>query len=202
MKIGPKYKIARRLGAPVFEKTQTQKFALSESRKRRPFGRPQQVSDYGLQLKEKQKARYSYALTEKVFGRMVRNAMKQTAAKPADALFETLERRLDATVTRSGLGPTRLFCRQLISHGHILVNGRRVTIPSYTVSTGDVIQVKPSSVEKGLFQNSAQNESSSSAPSWLVVDDKQKTITITGMPVKDEVDLLFDTNSVLEFYSR
>lgn len=202
MKIGPKYKIARRLGAPVFEKTQTQKFALSESKKTRKFvKRRKQITDYGLRLKEKQKGRYSYALSEKVFGRLVRDAMKQKNKETPDALFESLEERLDSVVTRSGLGPTRFFCRQLISHGHILVNDRRVNIPSFKVKKGDIIKVKPKSLQKGLFKNDEDNSPITSV-SWLNVDPTKKTITVKGTPVKDEVDLFFNIDSVLEFYSR
>ena len=201
MKIGPKYKIARRLGAPIFEKTQTQKFALSESKKTRKFvKRRKQITDYGLRLKEKQKGRYSYALSEKVFGRLVRDAMKQKSKHTPDALFESLEERLDSVVTRSGFGPTRFFCRQLISHGHILVNDRRVNIPSYKVKKGDVIKVKPKSLQKGLFNN--EENSPTTSVSWLNVDSTKKTITMKGTPVKDEVDLFFNIDSVLEFYSR
>ncbi len=203
MKIGPKYKIARKLGAPVFEKTQTQKFALSEAKKTRKFTkRKKQITDYGLRLREKQKGRYSYALTEKVFGRMVRDAMRQKSKKVPDALFESLESRLDSVVTRSGFGPTRFFCRQLISHGHILVNNKRVTIPSYRVKKGDVVKIKPKSLEKGLFKNMDDDFSITTDVSWLKVDPIKKTVTIKGAPVREEVDLFFDINAVLEFYSR
>ncbi len=203
MKIGPKYKIARKLGAPVFEKTQTQKFALSEAKKTRRFTkRRKQITDYGLRLKEKQKGRYSYALSEKVFGRMVRDAMKQKTKKVPDALFESLESRLDSVITRSGFGPTRFFCRQLISHGHILVNDKKMTISSYKVKKGDVIKIKPKSLEKGLFRDEDEDMAMSTDVSWLKVDPLKKTVTFKGAPVRDEVDLFFDINSVLEFYSR
>jgi small subunit ribosomal protein S4 len=202
MKIGPKYKIARRLGAPVFEKTQTQKFALSEAKKTRKFSkRRKQITDYGLRLREKQKGRYSYALSEKVFGRMVRDAMKQKDKKVPDALFESLESRLDSVITRSGFGPTRFFCRQLISHGHILVNDKRVTISSYKVKKGDVVKIKPKSLEKGLFRDD-EDMAITTDVSWLKVDPLKKTVTLKGSPVKEEVDLFFDINAVLEFYSR
>ncbi|MFP4616636.1 MAG: 30S ribosomal protein S4 [Candidatus Paceibacterota bacterium] len=203
MKIGPKYKIARSLGAPVFEKTQTQKFALAESRKmQKGRKRRKQITDYGIRLKEKQKGRYSYALSEKVFSRTVREAMKQKKKSTSDALLESLESRLDSVVTRAGFGPTRFFCRQLISHGHILVNDRKIDVPSYKVKKGDVIKVKPSSMQKGLFKKEDEEAPSPSDVSWLKVDQKQKIITVTGTPVKDEVDLFFDVDMVLEFYSR
>ncbi len=204
MKIGPKYKIAKRLGAPVFEKTQTQKFALSESKKsKRQSKRRKQITDYGLRLIEKQKGRYSYALSERSFERLVRQAMKQKGKEIPDALFESLEKRLDSVLNRSGFGPTRLFCRQLISHGHIMVNDRKVTIPSYKLKVGDTVTIKPRSLEKGLFKNMEDESLTlSTVVSWLRVDPAKKSVTLKGDPIKEEVDLFFDINAVLEFYSR
>lgn len=203
MKIGPKYKIARRLGAPIFEKTQTQKYALSESKKSRRRGkRPRPITDYGIRLKEKQKGRYSYGLSEKVFGRTVREAMRQTSKTTPEALFEALENRLDSVLTRAGFGPTRFFCRQIISHGHILVNDRKVTVPSYKVRKDDVITIKPKSLEKNLFTDEDMESLGTSNVSWLKVDSKKKIITVKGSPKKEEVDLFFDIDLVLEFYSR
>lgn len=203
MKIGPKYKIARRLGAPVFEKTQTQKYALSESRKsRRPAKRRKQVTDFGLRLREKQKGRYSYGMSEKVFGRTVREAVRQKGKATPDALFEALESRLDSVLVRSGFGPTRFFCKQLVSHGHILVNDKKVKSPSHRLKKGDTVRVKPSSLEKGLFKNTEDADTAPSSVSWLTVDMKKKTLILKGVPTKEEVDLLFDIDAVLEFYSR
>ncbi len=201
MKIGPKYKIARRLGAPVFEKTQSQKYAISESKKDPRRGkRRKQITDYGLQMLEKQKARYSYLMTEKQFSTIVKKSMKQK--NPAESMFTDLELRLDSIINRSGWGPSRSFCRQIISHGHIMVNGQRVTIPSYKVSEGDVISIKPSSLEKGVFADLPDRMIETSAPTWIQVDMKKKELTLKSQPKSDEVDLLFDINSVLEFYSR
>jgi len=204
MKIGPKYKIARRLGAPVFEKTQTQKYALSESKKgqRRRSGRPRQISDYGLQLIEKQKARYYYCLSEKQFSRSVKEARGQQVKDPASALFESLEKRLDSTLIRAGFGPSRLFCRQLISHGHIMVNDRKVTIPSYKLQPGDKITIRPQSKDKGVFSTLSESLSGSRSASWIKINTKDLSIEVTGEPKKDETDLLFDLPTVLEFYSR
>ena len=203
MKIGPKYKIARRLGAPVFEKTQTQKYTLSESRKSRKTGKHRkQITDYGIRLKEKQKGRYSYGLSEKVFSNIVREAMNQKQKEVSDSLFENLETRLDSVLVRAGFGPTRFFCRQLISHGHILVNDRKVTVPSYKVKLKDVAKVKPSSLKKGLFKNEDEEDGFASNVSWLSVDPRKKEVTLKGVPVKEEVDLLFDIDLILEFYSR
>ena len=152
MKIGPRYKLGKRLGASVFEKCQTQKFVLSEARskKRRTSRRPRQMSDFGKQLLEKQKVRYMYGITEKQFSKYVKEAT-ESSAESKNMIFQGLEIRLDNIVYRLGLAPTRRFARQMVSHGHIMINGRRVTIPSYRVGTKDVISVRENSKEKGLF---------------------------------------------------
>jgi len=188
----------------VFEKTQTQKYALSESRKGRKMfkKRPRQITDYGLQLIEKQKARYSYNISEKQFANEVKSAIKQDLRKPAEVLFENLENRLDSILARSGLCPSRPFGRQAISHGHIEVNGKRVNIPSYKVKVGDVVSFKPSSLNKGLFSQEKDQQLDTNIPSWISVDNKNKKITVKGTPKIEEVDLLFNIDSVLEFYSR
>src|SRR5262245_8692490 len=129
MKIGPKYKIAKRLGAPVFEKTQTQKFALSEARKAKNVRKKRggAASDYSKQLTEKQKMRYTYGITEKQLRRYVDEAAA-TGHQPIALLIARLESRLDNVVYRLGLAPTRLGARQMVSHGHVTVNGRKLTI--------------------------------------------------------------------------
>src|SRR3990167_7813574 len=139
MRIGPKYKIARRLGAPIFEKTQTPKYALSLARKEKNAtrGRTKPKSEFGRELIEKQKARFTYGLTEKQFRNYVDKALR--APKPAQALFVLLESRLDNTLFRAGISKTRAQARQAASHGHILVNDKQVTIPSILLSEGDII---------------------------------------------------------------
>src|SRR5262245_39416473 len=139
-----KFKIARRLGAGVFEQTQTQRFAASQQKRARTSSGkrpPKRPSDYGLSLIEKQRVRFSYGVSEKQFANYVERAF--AAAKkgqtPSDRLFDLLEHRLDNVVYRLGFAHTRRFARQLVSHGHITVNGRKVTVPSLAVSQGDVI---------------------------------------------------------------
>jgi small subunit ribosomal protein S4 len=206
MKIGPKYKIARRLKAPVFEKTQSQKFVLSESRKggekKGKKGKKGSTTDYGRQLLEKQKARYSYLLMERQFGNYVEAAMARKGVKNADALFENLETRLDNVVLRLGLSPTRGGARQLVSHGHIFVNGKRVSRPSYRVSIGDVIKIRDLSLGKAVFASLDERLKTLTAPAWLVLDAGKKEGKVIAMPKLEGANLLFDMKSVLEFYSR
>lgn len=202
MKIGPRYKIARRLGAPIFEKTQTQKFAASEQKKnqnKRPM-RPR--TDFALQMQEKQKARFSYGVTNKQFTNYVKQAFTDKNSRKAQLLFEKLETRLDNVVYRSGLASTRQAARQMVSHGHIKVNGKKITIPSHQVSIGDEITLKESSIGKGLFREREEEMSNHTAPSWIASDLKAKKVKVKGMPKIDQQELLFDLNAVLEFYSR
>ncbi len=204
MKIGPKYKIARRLKAPVFEKTQTQKYVLSEARKGKSEkqGKRGGMSDYGRQLIEKQKARYTYLLTERQFSNYVADAMKRKGVKNADALFENLERRLDNTVFRLGLAGSRPMARQLVSHGHIFVNGKRITRPSYQMELKDKIKIRELSEGKGMFVNLPERLKNFTSPSWVKFDTTKKEAEVLGMPMREGSDMLFDLNSVLEFYSR
>ena len=202
MKIGPKFKIAKRLGAPIFEKTQTQKFALSESRKKRTTGRrPAPMSDFKKQLLEKQKMRFTYAITEKQLSRYVEEAVTQ-GHQPIANLIERLETRLDSVVYRLGLAKTRLMARQMVSHGHILVNGTRSTIPSQKVSKGDVISVREGSKSGELFNNFAETHESAGVPNWLRFDAKKLEGSIMGTPSYVPTETLFDPELVLEYYSR
>src|SRR3989344_2177631 len=131
MRIGPKFKIARRLGSRVFSKTQTTKFSISGSeRKTGKQGgrRPKALSEYGQQLIEKQKARYTYGLKEHQFANYVKNIKAKKGSTSVAELYRALESRLDNVVFRLGIAPTRSFARQMITHGHITLNGRRVNI--------------------------------------------------------------------------
>jgi len=205
MKIGPKYKLARRLGAPIFEKTQTQKFTLSEQKKeknRRRGRRRGPLSQYGRQLLEKQKARFTYGITEKQFSNYVRDALNEAGKKPTESLFERLERRLDNVVFRAGFAPTRRAARQFSSHGHFLVNGRKSTIPSQRLRVGDVISIREGSKSKGLFDVLADRIKEAPAVEWLAIDLKKKEIKVQGLPVLKTEELLFDLDEIIEFYNR
>jgi len=204
MKIGPRYKIAKRLGPGVFEKTQTQKFQLSaERRARNSRGkRPKQLSDFGRQLIEKQKVRFTYGITEGQLSRYVSTASAKRGTETIAELHRTLERRLDNVVNRLGLAVTRRLARQMVSHGHITVNGKRVNIPSYQVSEGDVIGVRKGSHESPLFKMGAERIGQHVPPSWLALDAGKLEGKVTGMPVYSLGDGNLDYASVMEFYSR
>ncbi len=202
MKIGPKYKIAKRLGAPIFEKTQTQKFELSQARGgRMQKRRPGQMSDYKRQLIEKQKMRFTYGISEKQLRRYVHEAMSKSH-QPIALLMERLEARLDNVVYRLGLAKTRQAARQMVSHGHITVNGRKMTIPSHKVRTKDVIAVREGSKRTALFTNLAETHESASVPAWLSVDVKKLEGKVSATPTYEPAETLFDPAQVLEYYSR
>ena|SRR3989344_5460332 len=200
MKIGPKYKIARRLGAAVFEKTQTAKYTLSLSRKERSGKMPTRPkSGFGQALLEKQKARYTYGIGEKQFKGYVGKALR--APNPVHKLYELLERRLDNVLFRSGLSKTRSAARQAASHGHTQVNGRRVTVPSIQVRLGDVVGVRVASVESPLFAEASERMRSLIMPEWLEVDPEKREVKVKGMPVVGQGEN-FDLGVVIEFYNR
>ena len=130
MKTGPRYKIAKRLGASVFEKAQTQKFALSADRsaKNKKRSRGGRQSEYGKQMLEKQKVRVTYGLPERQFRNYVRKALTAHSAKPTDRLHELLELRLDNVVWRLGLASTRRGARQMVAHGHVMVGDKKIAL--------------------------------------------------------------------------
>jgi small subunit ribosomal protein S4 len=205
MKVGPKYKIAKRLGASVFEKTQTQKFAIAAERSERNKRRGRGPTEYGRQLLEKQKVRITYGLSEKQFSAYVANAMKTHATAeltPADVLHRQLELRLDNVVYRLGLASTRRAARQMVSHGHITVDGRKTTIPSRQVHIGDVIGVREGSKSLPLYENFATRFAEMTLPQWLTWDAKKMQGGITTMPSTEAASPAGDLISVLSYYSR
>lgn len=200
MKIGPKYKIARRLGAPIFEKTQTAKYSISLARKEKTgkFVRPK--SEFGKALTEKQKARLTYGLGERQFRSYVDKSLH--SALPSQKLFSLLEGRLDNVLFRSGITKTRAQARQAASHGHTLVNGKRVTVPSILLSKGDVVSLRAGSLNSPLFAEVAERMKAQAVPAWLTVDPEKREVTVMGEPVYTKAEHVFDLGVTIEFYNR
>lgn len=197
--IKSKYKIGKRLGAGVFEQLQTQKFALSDARaKKQKRGRG--GSDYGKQLIEKQRVRFSYGLSEKQLYNYVETAFEATV--PSEALYRTLELRADSVVYRSGFAPTRRAARQAVSHGHFTVNGKRITVPSYRLRVGDVIAVREGNKTSALYAGLAEKEEGRALPKWLAVDTGAMKIEVAGEPQYSVVETGLDFPTVFEYYSR
>lgn len=200
MKIGPKFKIARRLGAPIFEKTQTAKFKAQIGGKDKRRGAPK--GEYAKQLLEKQKVRFMYGISERQFGRYVKEVIEAKSSQPTQKLFERLETRLDNIVWRLGLVPTRRFARQVVSHGHIVVNGRKVTVPSFMVKAGDIIGIRPGSQNTELFKEIDAKMKEADIQNWLTWNIEKKSGSMLRLPTLEGQELLFDLGAVLEFYKR
>lgn len=202
MKIGPKYKIARRLGSAVFEKTQTAKFSLNEQKKSKNLRQKRPSSVFGQQLIEKQKVRFTYCIVEKQLKNYVKKVIEASKTNQSDLLYKLLENRLDNVVLKTGFVKSRLLARQAVSHGHFTVNGTRVNIPSYSVKKGDVIAIREGSKSKKLFENVEKTLTETNTPSWLKVNAKDASVEITGEAVYAPQELHFDLNSVMEYYKK
>ena len=166
-------------------------------------GRQGKPSLYLTQLREKQKVRRTYGLLEKQFARL----MKEAARRPGlsgENLLQLLELRLDNAVYRAGLATSRRAARQLVSHGHFELNGRRVDIPSIRLKAGDVIVVRPKSTKSGYFTNidDVVNNSLQAPLSWLKSDVKKLKIEITGLPKREEAEADINEQLIVEYYSR
>ena len=160
-------------------------------------------SMYSTQLREKQKVRRLYGLLEKQFARLMKEASR-TKGQSGSVLLQLLERRLDNVVYRSGWAVSRRGARQLVSHGHLMLNGRRVDIPSIRVVAGDVVTVRPASTKTKYFQEIDQivKDSSQVPLSWLKSDPKKLSITITGLPKREEAEPDINEQLIVEYYSR
>ena len=199
---GPKYKIARRLGASVFDKTQTQKFAMRSSSKE-VVKKKRAGSDFGLQLIEKQRARVTYGLGEKQFKNTVEKVLaRKGGADINEALVQALETRLDNTIYRLGFAPSRQAARQMVGHGHIDVNGKRLTIPSYHVSINDVVAIRENSKKKSLFKDIEDKLKEVRVPSWLLLNKEKKEAKVQGLPKVPANELAFDVSQIFQYYSR
>jgi small subunit ribosomal protein S4 len=197
----PKYKIGRRLGAGVYDKCQTAKFASSAKGPMAMGGRrPKAATEYGAQLLEKQKVRFSYGINERQLSNYVKKASQLKGAGTAEKLYESLESRLDNIVYRMGLGASRRATRQMVSHGHFVVNNRRITIPSCELKPGDIIKVREGSKNKKIFENLAEKLKDYNSPEWVSFDLGKMEGKILAKPKNNETFL--DLNAVLEFYSR
>ncbi len=195
-----KFKICRRLGPGVYDKCQTSKFSAASGKFGPGSRRPKALSEYGTQLVEKQKIRFSYGITERQLSNYIKKASQVKGAGTAEKFYEELESRLDNVIYRMGLSSSRRGSRQMVSHGHFVVNNHKVTIPSYEVKVGDVIKIREGSKTKKIFDNMAEKLKDYKAPNWLSFDVAKMEGKISAKPKNTETFL--DLNAVLEFYSR
>lgn len=189
------------MGPGVYDKCQTSKFSAASGKFGGPGGRrPKALSEYGTQLIEKQKIRFSYGVTERQLSNYVKKASHIKGAGTAEKFYEELESRLDNAVYRMGLSSSRRAARQMVSHGHFVVNDHKVTIPSYEVKVGDIIKIREGSKQKKIFANLAERMKDYSAPAWLSFDANKMEGKILAKP--KNMESFLDLNAVLEFYSR
>ena len=162
--------------------------------------RQRKQSEYGMQLREKQKARRAYGMLETQFHRYFKKAEAQKGIT-GDNLLVMLERRLDNVVYRLGFGASRPQARQWVRHGHIQVNGKKVSIPSYLVSVGDVITVRAKSAEAEHFK-ALREGTGRVIPKWLTLDAAELKGTVNAMPQREDIDLTIQEHMIVELYSR
>jgi len=158
-------------------------------------------SEFALQLREKQKTKRYYGVSEKQFRRYVGLAEKSKEVTGL-ALLKNLEQRLDNVVATLGFASSRRDAKQIVSHGHIMVNGKKVTIPSYSVEKGDVIQVSSNSKEKARITSSVQSATKKTIPAWLEADFGALKGVVKDLPGREEITLPVEENMIVEYYSR
>lgn len=197
---GPKLKLSRRLSVPIAD---TPKHSLVLEKRKRPWGKRRRKprSIYGLQLDEKQKIAFYYNIGNKQILRYL-DIAKKTRSSTADALIEIIETRLDNVVRRLGWARTVWQARQLVAHGHIAVNGRKVDRPGYQVAANDTITPRESS--KKVVGNCAASAVNIGVPSWLTVDQEKFEGKVVGAPKIEDVQLPFSLNTsmIIEFFSK
>lgn len=198
----PRYKIGRRLGSIVYEKCQTPKFALAKERGVAKDRRPRGKSDFGVVLLEKQRARVMYGVPERQFKRYVQEIINKGGANQGEALYKKLETRADNAVFRLGLAPTRAAARQMVSHGHILINGGKVTIPSQAIEEGDTIGIRIGSLNKKIFTESEKKLKEIQIPNWLKLDVDKKEAKAVGLPRLNQEAPTLNWSGILDFYKR
>lgn len=164
-------------------------------------GRTRRPSEYGLQLREKQKAKRFYGVGERQFRNYFGRAIKARGIT-GKALMIYLERRLDNVVYRGGFAHSRKQARQIVMHGHVEVNGHKVDIPSFLVSAGDEIKIRPSHLKLEFFKAIAEGLQSHTVPAWVSLDAQNWKITVLRMPERDEVDAPVDEKLIVELYSK
>ncbi len=179
----------------------TPKCAMDRQKKGGFRGRRRRVSDRGLQLIEKQKVRYSYGLLERQFRRNFAQASKQKGIT-GENLLVLLERRFDNVVYRLGFADSRSQARQLVQHGHILVNEHKVDIPSYLVKEGDTISWKESSTKSGYYEQMVQGIEGKVIPSWLSLDIEKGVGRVISPPTPSDIETKFELHAIVEYYSR
>jgi len=194
--LGPKVKLSRRVGAPIADTPKhTSKRQLTPAGMHGYRGR--RLRDYGIRLNEKQKLRFHYHVMEKQFRRYVDEA-KRRKGNTGELMLQLLERRLDNVVRRAGFARTVWQARQIVSHGHVLVNGRKTDRPSFSVDVGDKVTIKDKSQK--YIRDNMESLAGHVVPAWVDVNPSEMAAQIVGLPTTDQIPFDVNTNLIVEFY--
>ena len=203
---GPVEKLERRFGVSLNLKGE-RRLAGKSALEKRPYGpgqhgqRRKKISEYGLQLNEKQKAKFMYGVSEKQFRRLFQDANRQEG-NTGENLITLLESRLDNVVYRMGLATTRRFARQLVTHGHILVDGKRLDIPSYRVKQGQKIEIREKSKNNVQIKRAIELTNQTGIVDWVDVDKDKLFGIFTRFPERSEVEIPVEERLIVELYSK
>lgn len=197
---GPRVRISRRLGVPIFG------YSKSLEKRNYPPGQHgpksrRKVTDYALGLLEKQKLRYYYGLQERQFRRVYETAIRRRGVT-GEQMLQILETRLDSVVFSLGFGSTRSAARQMIAHGHVRVNGRKVDVPSFAVKVNDLVEVRNHAASRQLAARGLELSVSRPVPDWLNLTKDTLKGTVVRMPTRQDIQPLANEQAVVEFYSR
>jgi small subunit ribosomal protein S4 len=197
---GPRVRISRRFGIPIFGPTKYLERRNYGPGVHGPKSR-RKTTDYGLGLIEKQKLKYYYGLLERQFRGVYEKALKRRGVT-GEQMLQILETRLDNVVFHLGLANTRAAARQMVSHGHILVNGRKVNVPSFALKVNNVVEVKNNNVSRQLATKNMEISTSRSVPDWLLLSKEEFKGTVMRIPTRQEIQPIANEQAVVEFYSR
>jgi small subunit ribosomal protein S4 len=197
---GPRVRISRRFGIPIF--------GPSKYLERRAYGpgvhgpkSRRKHTDYGLGLIEKQKFKYYYGLMERQFRGVYEKALRRRGVT-GEQMLQILETRLDNVVYHLGFANTRAAARQMVSHGHVMVNGRKVSIPSFALKVNNVVEIKNNNVSRQLATKNLEITTSRAVPDWMHLSKEEFKGTLMRVPTRDEIQPIANEQAVVEFYSR
>jgi small subunit ribosomal protein S4 len=197
---GPRVRISRRFGIPIFGPTKYLERRNYGPGVHGPKSR-RKHTDYGLGLIEKQKLRYFYGLMERQFRGVYEKALRRRGVT-GEQMLQILETRLDNVAYHLGFGTTRAAARQLVAHGHVRVNGRKVNVPSFSLKVNDVVEIKNSNAARQLATKNLESAGSRSIPEWLSLDKEALKGVVMRIPSRDEIQPIANEQAVVEFYSR
>jgi small subunit ribosomal protein S4 len=197
---GPRVRISRRFGIPIFGPTKYLERRNFPPGMHGPKSR-RKMTDYGMALAEKQKLRYYYGLLERQFRGVYQKALKRRGVT-GEHMLQILETRLDNVVFHLGFGTTRAAARQMVAHGHIQVNGRKVSIASYALKVNDVITVKNNTVSRQMATKGMELSTSRAVPDWLSLSKDEFKGVVMRIPTREEINPIANEQTVVEFYSR